>query len=99
MYRAYTDKLLEQARYEKRATDQARCLDNAIFSTVETIIPPLRQPYLDYNHYISNLLSKHSKVLELCAGMGENTQILIKSSSNVVVTDIKSSFRYLPRFS
>ncbi len=49
---------------------------------------PLRAPYIFYQKVISSYIGKDSLVLEIGAGMGENTGFLLKSGAKVCATDI-----------
>ena len=80
------DKNIEKARYDKRAD----FFSETINPTFENIALYLMPPVNSYNCLLSKI-PKGLKVLEIGAGMGENTEFLLKQGLNVTATDISSS--------
>ena len=80
-----SDKNTEKDRYNKRAVRY----DNSPSDIKMASLPKfLQSPYLCYEENLSKILSKDLKVLEIAAGMGENTKILTNFSPDLTVTDI-----------
>ena len=78
------DKDIERRRYDERA----KILLNADkFRHVEKIPKYLNTPYECYFKFLKGQ-NRQSKLLEIGAGMGENTGILIDMSYKVCATDI-----------
>ena len=79
-----SDKKIELKRYDERAANVSDS-ESSVFSNTSPLYfqPPEK-------HYRMMLLDifRGSKVLEIGAGMGENTQYLLESGSTVCATDI-----------
>jgi ubiquinone/menaquinone biosynthesis C-methylase UbiE len=90
MYNSNSDKELERSRYNQRAL----CLAQASLSTIPVgscAVPlSIRAPYIIYENTLAELLTSHSSVLELCAGMGEHSTTLVAHSKHLTATDISS---------
>ncbi len=79
-----TDKDIERRRYDKRVE---LLLNTGTFKHVEKIPRYLNRPYEFYFNFLKGQNSQ-SKLLEIGAGMGENTGFLIDMSYKVCSTDI-----------
>ena len=80
------DKDIEKHRYDNRANI---FLDSNNFYQVDKIPAYLNTPYQYYFHLLEEK-SGQSKLLEIGAGMGENTSPLLDMSFKVISTDISS---------
>lgn len=85
------DKQIEFMRYDERA--RTHLSDSALSvgctpSGVEAMPQYLRSPYYYYYKKISAVLAPNMRVLELGAGTGSHTRILVESGADVVATDI-----------
>lgn len=80
-----SDKTIEKERYNLRALNSA---SNASKINISSLPRFLQSPYICYQEYLSKILTKDLKILEIGSGMGENTGILIDSGADVTVTDI-----------
>ena len=78
------DKDEEISRYDSRALS---ILDEDELAFENNIKPYLMDPYESYNEFLRNIPPK-SNILEIGAGMGENTEYLLKLGHNLVSTDI-----------
>lgn len=85
-----SDKILDKHRYERRAILDSQYLKQSLHQAGSSSIPlVLRSPYLYYEQVLQQLLAgPPSSVLEICAGSGTHTQVLVSSSSNIVASDI-----------
>lgn len=87
------DKVIEYNRYELRAQniigDGNLNLINVGSKSKKNF---LQSPYIKYEEIIRNLslTSKH-KVLEMACGMGEFSNLLVESDSNIVFSDISET--------
>jgi ubiquinone/menaquinone biosynthesis C-methylase UbiE len=82
------DKDIERGRYDKRAK---KLLKTDSFNISDKIFLPLKAPYVSYQNQIKGLRAQNlCRVLEIGAGMGENTEFLLESDFNVCATDISS---------
>jgi ubiquinone/menaquinone biosynthesis C-methylase UbiE len=77
-----SDKDIEKNRYNNNALD-----NDAIFS-VNKLTRPLKTPYIFYQKLISDYAHNDSFVLEIGAGMGENTEFLLATGARVCAIDI-----------
>ena len=87
------DKQIECERYEVRAQDILNSLRAEELSTFGSQSFPeyLRAPYEYYESVLKKRLNSDHKVLEIGAGMGLHTVILVKSGATVIATDISGS--------
>jgi len=83
----YKDK--EKERYDKIASS---VLSNSKLSSVDVNIltPPLKIPTLDYRSKVNKYTNSDSLILEIGAGMGENTSFLLETGARVLATDISN---------
>lgn len=87
------DKKIDQISYNQRA---AAMLVSGITTSgkgaqiygAASLPPTLRAPYLEYEAWISTYLDRSKTALELCAGTGLHTGILLSTGAYVVATDI-----------
>tara|TARA_Y100000389_G_scaffold190193_1_gene214793 strand:- start:7373 stop:8125 length:753 start_codon:yes stop_codon:yes gene_type:complete len=82
-----SDKTIEKERYNSRALNS---VSNATKLNISSLPRFLQSPYICYQEYLSKILTKDLKILEIGSGMGENTGILIDSGAYVTVTDISA---------
>ena len=84
-----SDKELERIRYDKK--------NLAFFSKsnikefkfgLESIPLPLRDPYIEYYKLISELCEKGKKVLEIGAGYGLHSKIILDNKADLIAADI-----------
>jgi ubiquinone/menaquinone biosynthesis C-methylase UbiE len=80
------DKDKEISRYDSRA---AKLLDESEIIVANNTKSYLMDPYESYNNLLRNISPK-SRILEIGAGMGENTELLLQLGHDVVATDISS---------
>lgn len=84
------DKLIEKARYDARAQSQmagvAMVADVPLGS--QTMASYLRTPYVFYEQKIAELIRPGCRVLELGAGAGLHTGVLLQTGAQVVASDI-----------
>lgn len=78
------DKLIEQSRYDGRA---ATVIDNSESFTFNKLPSYYLPPFNSYYNLLTTIPSG-SRVLEIGAGMGENTEFLLNNGFKVVSTDI-----------
>jgi SAM-dependent methyltransferase len=87
------DKLLERARYDARA--QSQMIDNQPVAVIplgsQTIPAYLRTPYIFYEQKITELILPNHRELELGAGSGLHTRVLIQTGAQVTASDISSN--------
>jgi SAM-dependent methyltransferase len=82
------DKAIERERYEARGQ---QVLASAVHPPVDgaaSLKPVLRAPYTHYENALRTLLRSGLSVLELGAGMGEHTGVLLRSGAAVTCLDI-----------
>jgi 16S rRNA A1518/A1519 N6-dimethyltransferase RsmA/KsgA/DIM1 with predicted DNA glycosylase/AP lyase activity len=79
------DKEIEKNRYNNEAN---KALEGNKFFSVNKLTQPLKMPYIFYQKLISDYSHKGSFVLEIGAGMGENTEFLLATEAKVCATDI-----------
>jgi len=85
------DKLIERDRYDAHARALLSGMSDALRSAAlgsDAIRPSLRTPYLVYEQAIRDLVRPDDRVLELAAGSGMHTQILLQTGAHVTATDI-----------
>jgi SAM-dependent methyltransferase len=84
-------KSIEKIRYDERALAIAQ---NTSYSPLgngsDSVTPLLRAPYIKYEKELAHILPQCNSTLELCAGMGEHTKVLLDHGKYVVATDISS---------
>ncbi|MDA9561800.1 class I SAM-dependent methyltransferase [Gammaproteobacteria bacterium] len=80
------DRFKEKERYDARASLELAAKDNTKLPLINSY---LIEPYEFYNKSLKEIPS-NSKVLEIGAGMGENTEYLLKLGHSVCATDISS---------
>ena len=84
------DKLIEKARYDARAQSQmssAATVANALLGS-QTMASYLRTPYVLYEQKIAELIRPSCRLLELGAGSGLHTGVLLQTGAQVVASDI-----------
>jgi len=88
-----SDKELECERYENRALSALKeNLDLPVGRSLEVLGPALRAPYLCYQRQIRNCLaSPKMKALEIGAGTGMFTEMILETGASVVATDISEA--------
>ena len=79
------DKEAEKHRYDNRAK---HAIDNSNFNNANNLTIPLKAPYNLYRNMITNHCGNDSFILEIGAGMGENTEFLLDIGARVCATDI-----------
>lgn len=81
------DREQERERYDRRA---ARYVSQEKPETIKEADVPLllRLPYTEYRSKIVEKLKISTRCLDLCAGMGEQSGVLLESGKDVTVTDI-----------
>ena len=79
------DKNIERERFNKIASDSL--LKNESHK-IPNLKPPLKIPTLFYKSVVNEYSSVNSRILEIGAGMGENTCFLLDSGASVLATDI-----------
>ena len=87
------DKFLELARYELRAKSLGSngLKKNKLKIGSIGVPPPLRAPYEVYESLIGKMTGSNERALEIGAGMGEFTGMLLRSYSQVYATDISEA--------
>ena len=86
------DKAEELRRYEEvalRALESANPMPQELGAAA--VAPELRTPYIYYEQRIQELLSPTDRVLELGAGSGLHTAVLLQTGALVTATDISPS--------
>jgi SAM-dependent methyltransferase len=91
------DKDKERKRYNEIASNVLR---NSKLPEVNVLTPPLKIPTLNYRLKLNEYVNSDSRILEIGAGMGENTSFLLETGARVLATDIsnKSLFALKNRF-
>ena len=82
------DKKRERDRYNSRASKYL--ISEVTIKSKRTMPTFLSSPYKDYEYTIKKYLRAGTNCLELCSGMGENSETLIKTGKEIVATDISS---------
>lgn len=87
------DKFLELTRYELRAKSLGSngLKKNKLKIGSIGVPPPLRAPYEVYEGLIGKMTGSNERALEIGAGMGEFTGMLLRSYSQVYATDISEA--------
>ncbi|NTU50499.1 MAG: class I SAM-dependent methyltransferase [Desulfobulbaceae bacterium] len=86
------DKLIECERYDVRSKYLLK--GTMVFEDLlgsETVVLYLRAPYIFYEQKISELLCSNHRVLELGAGSGLHTSVLLRTGAEVIAIDISSN--------
>ena len=88
-----SDKELELERYENRAREAlAGNPKKSVAEALEELPPALRAPYVCYQSQIANHITDAGmKVLEIGAGTGMFTEMILQSGAQLVATDISRS--------
>ena len=79
------DKEIEKNRYNNSAIG---ALENNSILNIDELMLPLRVPYIHYRKMIQEYVDESTNVLEIGAGMGENTEFLLATEAKVCATDI-----------
>jgi ubiquinone/menaquinone biosynthesis C-methylase UbiE len=84
------DKIIERERYDQRAKVVISKFPSIYKSLcgAESLSLPIRKPYIFYESLLVSELSQFSLVLELGAGTGSFTGVLLRTGSSVCATDI-----------
>jgi ubiquinone/menaquinone biosynthesis C-methylase UbiE len=85
------DKLLERDRYDARAHSQLAQVATMIAESTtgsQSMPTYLQTPYIYYEHKIAELIRPEHQVLELGAGTGLHTFVLLHTGANIVASDI-----------
>lgn len=82
------DKLMERDRYEGRAQISANSADPQLRQGAGDTDLMIRAPYLFFESLLNDRLLPTSLVLEIGAGTGAFTGVLLRSGANVCATDI-----------
>jgi SAM-dependent methyltransferase len=88
-----SDKLIERARYDGRAQLEMADITSAELSPLgsQAVISYLRTPYIFYEQEIIELVRPSHRVLELGAGAGFHTGVLMKTGAQVIASDISAN--------
>ena len=79
------DKEIEKNRYNNSAIG---AFENNSILNIDELALPLRVPYIYYRKMIQEYVYESANVLEIGAGMGENTEFLLATGAKVYATDI-----------
>lgn len=82
------DKQIERERYDDSAMRALSRAVSAVPIGIEALRPALRAPYLEYAAELRRRLRPGLLVLELGAGGGMQTSVLVETGASVVATDI-----------
>ena len=86
------DLKIEKERYDKRAISKLDNKNLKIRSSSPDIEAPVKYGFAYYKkHYfpiIKKYASKNSKILELCAGDGKSSKVILNNFENIYFTDI-----------
>lgn len=82
------DKEIERERYDSRAAQYLVAGGGEGFHGAHSIRLALRSPYLVYEKALEENLSPDRKVLEIGAGSGAHTGVLLRSGAEVIASDI-----------
>jgi ubiquinone/menaquinone biosynthesis C-methylase UbiE len=84
------DKLIERKRYDERALSQlggpVKFIEAPLGS--QTMPAYLNAPYLHYEQSIAKLIRPEHQVLELGAGSGLHTRVLLQTGAKIIASDI-----------
>ena len=82
------DKATELSRYDARAKEQLQHPKDVEPEGSASFSPPYRTPYLFYEETIRRLVRPDTEVLELGAGTGVHTRVLVETGARVTALDI-----------
>jgi ubiquinone/menaquinone biosynthesis C-methylase UbiE len=84
------DKLLERDRYDARAQSQLELVTTIVEAPLgsQTMSSYLQTPYIYYEQRIAELIRPDHLVLELGAGAGLHTRVLLQTGAQVTASDI-----------
>jgi ubiquinone/menaquinone biosynthesis C-methylase UbiE len=84
------DKLLERDRCDARAQSELNRVTMIVDTPFGSQTMPfyLQSPYVYYEHRIAELIRPNNHVLELGAGTGLHTRVLLQTGAQVTVSDI-----------
>ena len=87
------DKQIEHNRYDVRAGRELETFSAENMSKLgaQLFAEYLRTPYLYFESVLQSQLNGEHKVLEIGAGAGQHTDILVKSGADVTATDISGN--------
>lgn len=85
-----SDKNIERDRYDRRAQDLIKDSSGSFAENILSISQVLRAPYSYYYDCIKNQLSGDINVLEIGAGIGVHTGVLLQSGAQVIASDIST---------
>jgi SAM-dependent methyltransferase len=93
------DKMRELFRYDERARVALQHSDQATGPLGTSAFPPiLRSPYRQYERFIRDFVQPSHRVLELGAGVGAHTDVLMQTGAYVTATDLSpASLQLLDR--
>jgi ubiquinone/menaquinone biosynthesis C-methylase UbiE len=89
----HQDKLIERDRYDARAKTQLAggvLVSETPFGS-QTMSSYLQTPYIYYEQMISELIRPEHRVLELGAGAGLHTRVLLQTGAQVTASDISTN--------
>lgn len=85
------DKNIERLRYDARATEaMAQGAPVSVPLGSDGVSEALRRPYLEYEAELRTAISPGVAVLEIGAGSGMHTGVLLEAGANVTASDISS---------
>lgn len=84
------DKLIERNRYDERARSQLGSLAATMEAPLGSQTMPfyLQTPYIFYEQSIAELIKPEQQVLELGAGTGLHTRVLLQTGAQIIASDI-----------
>jgi SAM-dependent methyltransferase len=82
------DKNIERDRYDRRAQDLIKNSSGKFTEIIPSIPRVLRTPYFYYCECINDQLSSEMNVLEIGAGTGAYTGVLLQTGAQVIASDI-----------
>jgi ubiquinone/menaquinone biosynthesis C-methylase UbiE len=87
------DKLIELDRYDARAKSQLVKVDTIVETLFgsQTMPSYLQTPYIYYEQRIAELIRPDHLVLELGAGVGLHTRVLLNTGAQITASDISPS--------
>ena len=95
--RHLSDKDIEHHRYDERANSDLKSFEKSGAQEVGALRFPqyLREPYLHFESMVrANLNSEHT-ALEIGAGSGQHTGVLMETGASILATDISESSKLL----